>query len=420
MNTNTTQPSAGIVPDTGCFPMPKSAAVDDSHTDRSQSVTAETIVPPGDPQQVTSVPVANLQPHPLNTEVYGDGLDEDFAESIRVHGIRTPLLITRKNCVVSGHQRLAAATAAKLESVPVMYLDGKSDLETRELLLELNRNRLKTTTQKLREYRAFRRIETEKAKQRKGTRTDQGEKFPAGEQGRARDHAAKMIDLSGKTAEKGLKILEIAERCHGSDPAARNILDLLNTGSIEATAKAAVDAGLMESAKSKPAKSKTRLPAGATTSDGIKENSDTAPEAEDEPGETVPPSSTASPAPTPAALPQNVPAAESASDHIAGANADSTEILFQFMDGTGFTRGGWCDGWVKEDWIRDELAEIRKNSSTVDPETTVLRQKLLVNLSDLINRTTANHSARSVVKAVGDVASIIRFWGHLEKTPSAA
>ncbi len=57
--------------------------------------------------------VADLRPHPLNAQIYGDEstTDESLTRSIKEGGVRTPLHVTADNVVIAGHRRDCKAPA---------------------------------------------------------------------------------------------------------------------------------------------------------------------------------------------------------------------------------------------------------------------------------------------------------------------
>jgi hypothetical protein len=100
-----------------------------------------------------------VRPSPENDKLYRpvDPQAPDIralAESIRVHGIKEPLVLTLDHYILSGHRRYASAKLAGLRSVPCrledMYRDD--DLDGFVVLLrEYNRQREKSLDEKLRE-----------------------------------------------------------------------------------------------------------------------------------------------------------------------------------------------------------------------------------------------------------------------------
>jgi ParB-like chromosome segregation protein Spo0J len=108
-----------------------------------------------------------LRPHPLNKEIYGDeSADSDLVESIRNKGILEPLVIRDDNVILSGHRRWVAAKALSLDKVPCRVLSFSDPLDEEETLIEFNRQREKTFTQRMKESDHLLVIEREKADRR--------------------------------------------------------------------------------------------------------------------------------------------------------------------------------------------------------------------------------------------------------------
>lgn len=194
----------------------------------------------GDISQAT---VANLDPHPKNSEIYGDtgDLEDAFVESISEKGVLEPLVITADKQVISGHRRLRAARKAGIESVPVRISEFDTDLAEREALIEFNRQREKTPGQIVNEFEEMLAIEKKRAKDRKEANLKKGnehperEKFHTRDEGRAKDKAADKIDadVSGRTLEKGKKVKDKAESDDEPDEvqeAAKEAWDGLQSG----------------------------------------------------------------------------------------------------------------------------------------------------------------------------------------------
>src|SRR4051812_2321006 len=69
------------------------------------------------------MPLAAIRPSSLNDQLYRPVSPTDpeviaLAESIRRHGVREPLVVSRDNYILSGHRRYAAARLAGLVVVP--------------------------------------------------------------------------------------------------------------------------------------------------------------------------------------------------------------------------------------------------------------------------------------------------------------
>jgi ParB-like chromosome segregation protein Spo0J len=101
--------------------------------------------------------LADLRPCRLNDKLYrpvspDDPEVQDLAESIRRHGLREPLVVTRDNVIISGHRRRVACQLAGLNRVPcrVEEIDS-TDPRVPLLLTEYNRQRVKTLDEIARE-----------------------------------------------------------------------------------------------------------------------------------------------------------------------------------------------------------------------------------------------------------------------------
>lgn len=101
--------------------------------------------------QETRLP-EQLRPHPLNAVLYGEpDTDPAFIESIREDGILTPLTIDQNDTIISGHRRWHAATTLGLDRVPVVVREIADPLDATRLLIEANRQREKSYSQRMRE-----------------------------------------------------------------------------------------------------------------------------------------------------------------------------------------------------------------------------------------------------------------------------
>jgi ParB family transcriptional regulator, chromosome partitioning protein len=119
--------------------------------------------PPADAPGETLVPLAAIQPNPLQPRqtFAEDGIDE-LAESIRQKGILQPLLVRRVSGgyeLIAGERRLRAAQRAGLEHVPITVRDIPNDGELLEIALIENIQR--ENLNPLEEARAYRRLNDE-------------------------------------------------------------------------------------------------------------------------------------------------------------------------------------------------------------------------------------------------------------------
>lgn len=206
--------------------------------------------------------VKDLKPHPLNAKLYGDGIDDEFVESCR-GGIETPLLVTKANVVISGHRRLQAAKKLELEKVRVIVRgDLTADLDIERALIEANRQREKTTDQKLREGKKLVEIEEWKALQRKkaaqarpGEKVGSKPKAAQGdaevaspikpqEKGESAAIAAEAVGMSKDTLKTGIEVVDFIDeaRAKGDEETAAVVEETLNTRGVAPAKRKAEEA----------------------------------------------------------------------------------------------------------------------------------------------------------------------------------
>ena len=175
--------------------------------------------------------VFELKANSYNEKVYGvEELPDGFIESVRVNGILEPLAIKSDGTIMSGHRRWRAAKQLNIEIVPVRVVSYNNDLDEREAIITFNKQRVKTFSQKAREAEELEDIESERSRQRQGTRTDIVETFPPSEQGKTRDKVAEQVGLgSGRTYDKAKLVWGQAKE---GNEKAREYVDKLDTGKI--------------------------------------------------------------------------------------------------------------------------------------------------------------------------------------------
>jgi hypothetical protein len=93
-----------------------------------------------------------LIPSPENSFIYRPRSVTDadfrrFVEGIRNEGVKAPLLVSRDAFVMSGHQRLAAATEVGLSHVPIIVLNERRSDHTQDewvtnLLISFSHDRI--------------------------------------------------------------------------------------------------------------------------------------------------------------------------------------------------------------------------------------------------------------------------------------
>ncbi len=192
----------------------------------------------------------DLKPHPMNHKLYGEEvLPPEFVASIRENGILVPLAVKDDGTIISGHRRWQAALALGMETVPVQIVDYADDLDEREAIIEFNRQREKTFSQKMAEAEELEAVERERARKRQGERTDltsakhlaEVERIPQ----RSAQKVAESVGLgSHETYRKAAKVWEAAKK---GDETAKKLLEELDAG--KTTVHAAYKAVVKENEK---------------------------------------------------------------------------------------------------------------------------------------------------------------------------
>lgn len=210
----------------------------------------------------------------VNIDIYGEEVDDDFVSNVKEFGIIQAIVVAADGkTIISGHKRRQAAIIAGLSKVPVeVRADMKDELDIREMLLNANEQRDKTTAQKAAEYHERKKIEAERAAKRQaatlakpGERADERsvvanlpprktiEKTQQSEvSGKSRDIAAAKSGLKPRTAEKAEKVVvKAAElKAAGQPEKAAELTAKLNKS---------VDAAYREVAPPKPKKPVTHF-----------------------------------------------------------------------------------------------------------------------------------------------------------------
>lgn len=108
---------------------------------------------------IRQVAIDDCRPSPENDRLYRpvDASDPEIiamADSIRIHGVKEPLVLSADGWILSGHRRRAAAKLAGLATVPARFetISRNDDPDAfLQLLREFNRQREKTREERLRE-----------------------------------------------------------------------------------------------------------------------------------------------------------------------------------------------------------------------------------------------------------------------------
>src|SRR3954452_1506891 len=80
-----------------------------------------------------------LAPSARNARTHTDAQVAEIAGSIRAFGFTNPILVGEDGDVVVGHGRLAAARRLGISTVPVIPLEGLTEVQRRQLMLADNR-----------------------------------------------------------------------------------------------------------------------------------------------------------------------------------------------------------------------------------------------------------------------------------------
>lgn len=145
----------------------------------------------------------------INEIIVNDRIRKDFgnleelAEDIKKNGLINPLTVNGDYKLLAGERRLRACKLLGWNQVDVRVV--KSNDEAHDLAVEMSENNLRrnfTGSELAEGIRRQMALESEKAKERQGERTDLVETFPQGSGGKARDKAGAAFGISGKQAEK--------------------------------------------------------------------------------------------------------------------------------------------------------------------------------------------------------------------------
>lgn len=212
---------------------------------------------------ITTIDPISLTPHPMSSEIYRDGVTPDLLESIREHGILTPITVTFDNRILSGHRRWEAAMQLKLETVQIITYHTNDELELEQVILESNKYRTKDNEQIGREYSHSSRIVNERAS-RQGHRTDYDDLtsvFQATEVAPPSTQAADMIGVSKAHATKAAAVVKVIDKLkkEGKTAKAKSLTDELNKSARTAFDRIRAE-GYVPQAKPRKPQAKGKLP----------------------------------------------------------------------------------------------------------------------------------------------------------------
>lgn len=87
--------------------------------------------------QITEVALKELRVYGNNPRK-NDKVVPKMCDAIKEFGFRVPVLALRNGEIIDGHLRVKAAAKLKMESVPVVYVDGMSDAQVRAFRILVN------------------------------------------------------------------------------------------------------------------------------------------------------------------------------------------------------------------------------------------------------------------------------------------
>lgn len=83
--------------------------------------------------------IEDLIPYARNARTHSDDQVARIAGSIKEFGWTNPILVDGENGIIAGHGRLAAARKLGMSEVPVIELDGLSDVQKRAYIIADNK-----------------------------------------------------------------------------------------------------------------------------------------------------------------------------------------------------------------------------------------------------------------------------------------
>jgi ParB-like chromosome segregation protein Spo0J len=183
--------------------------------------------------EIRFVPPEGLIPHPINKELYGDVVDEEFIKSVAT-GLVEPVVATSDLTIISGHRRVIAAASLEWDLIPtVIRADLTDPLDIEEALILANRQRDKTNEQKAREYKRLKEIEHARA--HKGGRGQSKKKTLDSSSPEYRERgdakAAKAAGFGRTTAQRAEKVVEAIDtaKAEGNTDKAEHLSKQLNS-----------------------------------------------------------------------------------------------------------------------------------------------------------------------------------------------
>lgn len=96
------------------------------------------------------ISISQLKPSPFSGNIYSHQPTQDLIDSIKENGVLVPIWITKDGVIVSGHRRVNACKILNIAEIEAEIKEYSS-----ELVIEANRYRQKTWSEKLKEAEAL-------------------------------------------------------------------------------------------------------------------------------------------------------------------------------------------------------------------------------------------------------------------------
>jgi len=152
--------------------------------------------------RTTKVKVSVLLQHPFHKKTYSLKYIDDLAESMKRTGLLNPVIINGKKQVLSGWRRVLAAKQLKWKEIEVVYHTNLSPSNEARLIIDFNRQRIKTILDKWKEIQELKKYWGKK----QGERTDRNPKLSTEEKKHTKDRIASAMGISTGNVYKIEKI----------------------------------------------------------------------------------------------------------------------------------------------------------------------------------------------------------------------
>jgi ParB-like chromosome segregation protein Spo0J len=200
------------------------------------------------------IPLDRLVIHPFNVKIYGDEQpSEELIDSLKKIGQLEPILIVPvlpsqaldgrdRYFILSGTRRYRAAKKLKWEDLEAHYVSGDypnpTQSECEQVIIEFNRQRVKTPKQIRLEVSELLRIEKELAKQRLKLSKWQGKKGAVISQDVKGEAVEKVAKATGISESKVRNLATVPAAAEMGDTKAQAVVDKYDAGKISASAAA--------------------------------------------------------------------------------------------------------------------------------------------------------------------------------------